>query len=57
MSQEGDNEETLPSMDYIDNYLNLPVKIRGLVMTVDHILDMSGAKPPAPEVTCKASDE
>ena len=55
--QEGDNEETLPSMDYIDNYLNLPVKIRGLVMTVDHILDMSGAKPPAPEVTCKASDE
>lgn len=55
ITQEGEEQPT--TLDYIDNYLNLPVQVRGLVMSVDHILDMSKTPPTAPEVTCKSSDE
>ena len=52
-----DEKEKPVTLDYIDNYLNIPVQVKGLVMSTDHILDMSKAPPAAPEVTCKSSDE
>lgn len=45
--------------NYIDNYLNIPTKYKGFVMSTDHILDMSGAFTPGsiesitPELSCR----
>lgn len=40
----------------IDNYLNLPTLVRGMVMTVPDIQDMSGV-PSVPELACPASSD
>lgn len=45
------DDDTVIDFSYIDNYKNLPEKIRGFAMSVDIILDMSGVS--APETACK----